>query len=95
MKFREFEGVERSIVTYYMLAKHLAKAVLVQKPWYNPFFKEESGYVKCKDKALKKINDKNYKLLCINDGARTTDQDRKMMELVLNNKFPKKSCFEK
>ena len=42
-----------------------------------------------------KINDKNYKLLCINDGARTTDQDRKMMELVLNNKFPKKSCFEK
>ncbi len=95
MKFREFDTAERSIVTYYMLANHLAEYVFVQKPWYNPFFKEESGYIKCNVKALKNINDKNYKLLCINDGARTTDEDRKMMETILNNKFPEKSQFEK
>lgn len=93
-QFREFESVQRSIITYYMLAKNLGEIKHIEKPWYNPFFKEESGYVKCLRKKLKKLNNSDYKLLCINDGNKTTDADREYMQELLIKKFPEKSNFE-
>lgn len=93
-QFREYNSIQRSIITYYMIAQNLAKTEMVAKPWYNPFFKEESGYIKCLIKELKKLNTQEFKLLCINDGVRTTDADRKFMKKTLEEHFPDKSEYE-
>ena len=37
----------------------------------------------------------NPKIFCINDGEKTTDNDRKNVKMILENIFPKKSEFEK
>lgn len=93
-QFREFDSVQRSIVTYYMAANNLCEVKHVAKPWYNPFFKSDSRYVKCLAKPLAELKTANCKLLCVNDCNRTTNKDRELMKKLLEEKFPEKSGFE-
>lgn len=94
-QFREFEAVQRSIVTYFMLANGLAKIKHIEKPKWNPFFKEESFYAKCLIKNLKNLDKKDYKFICINDSEKTQDIDRAFMQEILQKKFSNISSFEK
>lgn len=93
-QFREFESVQRSIVSYYMLAKDSAVLKCIEKPWYNPFFSEESVYAKCLISKLKNLDKKDCKFICVNDSERSTNSDREYMQKILEAKFPEKSSFE-
>lgn len=93
-QFREFESIQRTIVSYYMLAKDLGQLKCVEKPKWNPFFKEESVYAKCLKKSLKGLYKKDCKFVCVNDSEKTQNKDRIFMQEILTKKFPKKSCFE-
>lgn len=93
-QFREFESVQRSIVSYYMLANDLAEIKCVEKPKWNPFFKEESVYTKCLENNLKNLDKKDCKFVCVNDSEKTEHKDRIFMQEILTEKFPEKSCFE-
>ena len=94
MQFREFDAVQRSIVTYYMFARGIGQAKLIEKPKWNPFFKEESIYAKCLIKKLKGLDKKDCKFVCVNDSEKTQDIDRVYMQDILRQKFPEKSSFE-
>ncbi len=93
-QFRKYDSMARSILTYNMLAKNQGYGKVIAKPWYNPFYKEESCYIKCLVKVLKKLKNQKFKLLCVNDARRTTNTDRKFMQKMLEEHFPCKSEFE-
>lgn len=93
-QFREFEAIQRSIVTYYMFAKGLGQIKCIEKPKWNPFFKEESVYAKCLIKNLRNLDKNDCKFVCVNDSEKTQDKDRIFMQKILEQKFPEKSSFE-
>ena len=97
-KFRTPEDVQRVIVSYLAIVR--GKSVL-RETQINPIVKflglkqPESEYFGLKKSNLPKIKNSKAKLMCINDGRKTTDFDREMMVKILEEKFPTPSQFER
>ena len=107
-KFRNSNNILRTIYDYYAMATGKGTFIKIQKyskllPWYKKFlFKLIKHYQK--DSVVifwnypnihKKIEKYRPKLLCVNDGEETKEEDRIIIEQFLESFFPEKSSFEK
>ncbi len=94
--FREFTDVQRMIVSYYAVAEKGAVIKEYPRRWFEGVFPtiHETCYSSCTIKKMKRFRGKDFKLFCINDGAKTTDKDRLYMKTMLEEKFPEKSAYE-
>ena len=94
-KFRDFEDVQRAIYQYFMIAKQEGVlSVPKKKSFFEKLFKSDVEYVSCKISSLKKAYKSKSEIMCINDGRKTTDADRRFMKEILEKKFGEKSSFE-
>lgn len=89
--FREKTDIHRSFYAYFMIEEGKAVPVINKHSW---FWRSEDGYISLKIKHLKKVLKQKYPILCINDGRKTTDADRRFMKEILEKKFGEKSSFE-
>ena len=94
-KFRDFEDVQRAIYQYFMIAKQEGVlSIPKKKSFFEKLFKSDVEYVSCKISSLKKAYKSKSEIMCINDGRKTTDADRRFMKEILEKKFGEKSSFE-
>ncbi|MBQ8669141.1 Stealth CR1 domain-containing protein [bacterium] len=99
-KFREKECIQRSIFSYYAIAKGCGTFKIV-----DTFAERFIAFLTCQrlDSLLVELRKskleliRKYKpcLFCLNDSLKTTDDDRLAMRKFLEEKFPKASSFEK
>ncbi len=94
--FREETDVQRMIISYYAVAEKGAVIKEYPRKWFESLFPSihEACYSSCTIKKMKLFRGKDFKLFCINDGAKTTDDDRLYMKSMLEEKFPEKSSYE-
>ena len=90
--FRSIFDIQRVIYSYFMVEEGSAKPYFHKSSFFK---KTEDGYVSLKIKKMKNILKQKYPILCINDGRKTTSEDRKYMVKLLEEKFPNKSMFER
>ena len=90
--FRSTFDIQRVIYSYFMIEEETAKPYFHKSSFFK---KTEDGYVSLKIKKMKNILKQKYPILCINDGRKTTLEDRKYMVNLLELKFPNKSKFER
>lgn len=96
-RFRDSNDIQRSIISFYSLAKNKAYLKKVNRNWLKKIFnlKCDSAMYSLKGKHIPKLIKVNARLMCINDNRRTTDKDRTDLKRILEEKFNKKSSFEK
>lgn len=90
--FRSIFDIQRVIYSYFMIEEGCAKPYFYKSLFFR---KEEDGYVALKINKMKNILKQKYPILCINDGRKTTLEDRNFMVEILEQKFPQKSQFER
>ena len=95
-RFRDISDMQRMIVTYYSAYKNCAVLKNIKLSLLDKLKGKtpDSQYFCISSKTLKKIKSSNAKLMCINDCRKTTNEDRKIIKEILEEKFPKKSEFE-
>lgn len=97
-RFREFDDIQRSIVSFYAVATGAGVPKFVHCSWIDKHIfrkKYDSMYSSVSSKKLDKILNCEAKLMCLNDYRKTTNSDRSKLKEVLEKKFPNKSEFEK
>lgn len=108
-RFRSSEHLQRSLYQYYAIAINEGVFIKVQEysqlmPWFKRLIAKIKKKKFCKDslfiylnpsKAKGRVKKHHPKLLCINDGEATTDEDRVAIKKFLEEYFPEKSAFEK
>lgn len=96
-RFRHFSDLERMIVSYFSVYRKDAVLEDVSLNLFDKLFKTkeiQSEYIDAKNSMYAKIKKSKTKLVCINDSRKTTDETRKKIKLMLEEKFPNKSEFE-
>ena len=96
-RFRQFDDIQRIIISLWSLSKDkgiikFARGNLIKR-FFN--FPTDSEVYSLKGKNIPKLNNRNCKLICINDNQRATDKDRELLRKLLEEKFREKSSFEK
>ncbi len=107
-KFRTSNDVMRTIYDFYAIAEGKGIFMKTQKyskllPWYKKFFfkilkqyhKDSVVIFANYSQIQEKIDKLRPKLLCINDGEKTQDEDRIIVGQFLKSYFPQKCSFEK
>lgn len=97
-RFRDFNDIQRIIVSYYAIIQEKAIMRNVNVNWLLKLLSlktSESQYFNLKKSTRSNIQKSKAKLLCINDCRKTTDLDREFMKSLLEKRFPEKSEFEK
>lgn len=89
---RSSMDIQRVIYSYFMIENNLG-IPYVHKNFL--FKKSNNAYVNLKINKMKNILKQKYPILCINDGRKTTFEDREYMVNLLESKFPQKSQFER
>lgn len=96
-RFRDFSDLQRMVVSYYSLYKNEAVLKSITPPFFERLFKGricESDYYDISLKTLKKIKNSKAKLMCVNDCRKTTNEARRLIKEILEEKFAEKSSFE-
>ena len=96
-RFRERSDMQRIAVSFYTIAKGLAVPESIRKNWFQKYILKQPSDSSCfhvKSSKVPQITKTQTALLCINDSLHTTDNDRKKIRQLLENKFPEKSSFE-
>lgn len=98
-KFRQKDGVQRSIYGYFVIAKSLGEFKIVDNycAKFNSFLMNkglDSVMFDLKKSKLDIIIKKHPYLFCLNDSLKTSSEDRLAMKEFLENKFPNQSSFE-
>lgn len=96
-RFRDFSDMQRSVISYYSIAKNEALAKNVALNFFEKLTGKtpDSEFISATMKKIPKIKNTKAKLLCINDTLKTTNEARKLVKEILDAKFPEKSSFEK
>lgn len=99
-KFREKECIQRSIYEYYAIAKGQGHPRVIDNYTRRlgaVFTKSglEALQIPLKQSNLNMIDKFRPHLFCLNDGLKTTDNDRLAMHMKLEKIFPEPSSFEK
>ncbi len=95
-KFREHSDIQRMVFSFYAVALKGAQIKEYPHRWYDKFITRvnETNYVSCLIRKMRKYQGKKFQLFCINDCKKTTDKDRLYMKKLLEEKFPEKSACE-
>lgn len=96
-RFRQFDDIQRIIISLWCLSNDkgiikFARGNLIKR-FFN--FPTDSEVYSLKGKNIPKLNNRNCKLICINDNQRATNKDRELLRKLLEEKFSEKSSFEK
>ena len=96
-RFRQFDDVQRIIVSFYSLIKKRSVLRNVHRHFLHKLLNlhSDSFVLNLKKKNVNKLKKINAKLVCINDSAKATNEDRIKVKEFLNKKFSEKSSFEK